>query len=131
MIEIEAIAAGFDPARHLACTHPIGVANRRAGWRRRGQRLRDFIHGTGNGILTIARGTLPLAIFGPENYGYSGSAIMPARRSRMAQALPSAGRRPLDLALIGSRVLMVPRDHAFGAASAAVPVVWKLPPALP
>ena len=29
-----------------------------------------IFHGTGNGILTIARGTLPLAIFGPQNYGY-------------------------------------------------------------
>ena len=28
------------------------------------------LHGSGNGILTIARGTVPLAIFGPENYGY-------------------------------------------------------------
>ena len=27
-----------------------------------------LLHGAGNGILTIARGTLPLAIFGPENY---------------------------------------------------------------
>jgi hypothetical protein len=29
-----------------------------------------LLHGAGNGILTIARGTLPLAIFGPENYAY-------------------------------------------------------------
>lgn len=29
-----------------------------------------LLHGAGNGLLTIARGTLPLAIFGPENYGY-------------------------------------------------------------
>jgi hypothetical protein len=28
------------------------------------------LHGFGNGILTIARGTVPLAIFGPQNYGY-------------------------------------------------------------
>lgn len=27
------------------------------------------LHGAGNGILTIARGTVPLAIFGPQNYG--------------------------------------------------------------
>jgi hypothetical protein len=27
-------------------------------------------HGAGNGILTIARGTLPLAIFGPRDYVY-------------------------------------------------------------
>ena len=28
------------------------------------------MNGKGNGILTIARGTVPLAVFGPENYGY-------------------------------------------------------------
>ncbi|MNL16943.1 hypothetical protein D3C87_1380080 [compost metagenome] len=26
-------------------------------------------YGAGNGILTIARGTLPLALFGPQGYG--------------------------------------------------------------
>jgi predicted MFS family arabinose efflux permease len=29
-----------------------------------------ILHGAGNGVLTIARGTVPLAVFGPENYGY-------------------------------------------------------------
>ena len=29
-----------------------------------------ILHGAGSGILTIARGTVPLAMFGPENYGY-------------------------------------------------------------
>jgi len=29
-----------------------------------------ILHGAGSGILTIARGTVPLAIFGAENYGY-------------------------------------------------------------
>jgi predicted MFS family arabinose efflux permease len=29
-----------------------------------------ILHGAGSGILTIVRGTVPLAIFGPENYGY-------------------------------------------------------------
>ena len=27
------------------------------------------LHGAGNGILTIAKGTLPLALFGPSGYG--------------------------------------------------------------
>ena len=31
--------------------------------------LFSIIHGAGNGILTIARGTLPLALFGPQGYG--------------------------------------------------------------
>jgi hypothetical protein len=29
-----------------------------------------LLHGAGNGILTIARGTVPLAVFGPDNFGY-------------------------------------------------------------
>jgi hypothetical protein len=41
--------------------------------------------GLGNGILTIARGTLPLAIFGPQNYGYRLGLI--GAPARMAQAL--------------------------------------------
>ena len=44
-----------------------------------------MLHGSGNGVLTIARGTVPLAIFGPENYGYRlGLLGAPAR---MAQAM--------------------------------------------
>jgi MFS family permease len=43
-----------------------------------------IFHGAGNGVITIARGTLPLAIFGPSNYGYRlGLLGAPAR---MAQA---------------------------------------------
>src|ERR1700724_2383447 len=45
----------------------------------------SIFFGFGNGILTIARGTLPLAIFGPKNYGYRlGLVGAPAR---MGQAL--------------------------------------------
>jgi predicted MFS family arabinose efflux permease len=63
-----------------------------------------IFHGTGNGILTIARGTLPLAIFGPENYGYRlGILGAPAR---LAQAIaPLAFSVLIDH--LGSRVLIV------------------------
>jgi MFS family permease len=38
------------------------------------------IHGAGNGMLTIVRGTLPLAIFGPDGYGARiGKISAPAR----------------------------------------------------
>lgn len=43
------------------------------------------LHGAGNGILTIARGTLPLAIFGPSNYAYRLGIL--GAPSRLAQAL--------------------------------------------
>ena len=43
------------------------------------------LHGAGNGILTIAKGTLPLVIFGPGGYGMrQGLLMVPAR---MAQAI--------------------------------------------
>jgi MFS family permease len=88
----------------LAClTHPIGaVILALAG----GGAASVFaiFHGAGNGILTIARGTLPLAIFGPENYGYRLGII--GAPARMAQAVA-----PLAFGLLidtmGSRVLIV------------------------
>jgi MFS family permease len=44
-----------------------------------------LLHGAGNGILTIAKGTLPLVLFGPQAYGArQGWLMMPAR---VAQAL--------------------------------------------
>ncbi len=44
-----------------------------------------ILHGAGNGILTIAKGTLPLVLFGAQGYGArQGWLMMPAR---IAQAL--------------------------------------------
>jgi hypothetical protein len=41
-----------------------------------------ILYGGGNGILTIARGTLPLAVFGPVGFGRRvGLLAMPARVS--------------------------------------------------
>jgi hypothetical protein len=38
------------------------------------------LHGAGNGILTIAKGTLPLVLFGPQGYGArQGLLMLPAR----------------------------------------------------
>jgi hypothetical protein len=55
-----------------------------------------LLHGAGNGILTIAKGTLPLAIFGPQGYGLrQGVLMVPAR---FGQALA-----PLTFALLIER----------------------------
>ena len=43
-----------------------------------------ILHGAGNGILTIAKGTLPLVLFGPVGYGYRQGLIVAP--SRFAQA---------------------------------------------
>ena len=46
------------------------------------------LHGAGNGILTIAKGTLPLVLFGPQGYGArQGMLMVPAR---ICQALAPA-----------------------------------------
>jgi hypothetical protein len=63
-----------------------------------------IFHGAGNGVITISRGTLPLAIFGPKNYAYRLGLIgMPAR---MAQA-PAPLLFGFLIDMMGSRVLIV------------------------
>jgi MFS family permease len=88
----------------LAClTHPIGAAILALAGGAASSAFAIFF-GLGNGILTIARGTLPLAIFGPLNYGYRLGII--GAPARMAQAAA-----PLVFGLLidtmGSRVLIV------------------------
>ena len=63
-----------------------------------------IFHGAGNGVITIARGTLPLAIYGPKNYAYRlGLLGAPAR---MAQA-PAPLIFGLLIERMGSGVLIV------------------------
>jgi predicted MFS family arabinose efflux permease len=66
-------------ARAAALAHPLGVAV----WLVLGPvaaPLFALLHGAGNGILTIAKGTLPLVIFGPKGYGArQGLLMVPAR----------------------------------------------------
>ena len=46
------------------------------------------LHGAGNGLLTISRGTLPLALFGPAGYGLrTGIIVAPARITTAAAPL--------------------------------------------
>lgn len=73
----------------LACiTHPIGacVIGIFGGPAAAAFAL---LHGAGNGLLTISRGTLPLALFGPENYGYRLGLI--GAPSRICQAVAPLG----------------------------------------
>ena len=88
----------------LACiTHPIGAAILALAGGGAASVFALF-HGVGNGILTIARGTLPLAIFGPENYGYRLGIIgAPARMAQAAAPLLFG----LLIEAMGSRVLIV------------------------
>lgn len=69
------IATGLHPLGALA----FGLAGAPAA------ALFGVLHGAGNGILTIAKGTLPLVIFGPGGYGHrQGMLMVPAR---VAQAM--------------------------------------------
>jgi len=69
----------------LAClAHPIGAAFVGIFGGAAAMAL-AILHGAGNGILTIARGTLPLAIFGPQNYAYRLGIL--GAPSRVAQAI--------------------------------------------
>jgi hypothetical protein len=71
-------------ARLAALAHPLGVvALMTLGGP--AAALFAILHGAGNGILTIAKGTLPLVFFGAEGYGArQGWMMVPAR---FAQAL--------------------------------------------
>jgi predicted MFS family arabinose efflux permease len=57
-------------ARLSVALHPIGAAVLAVLGASVASAPFTILHGAGSGILTIARGTVPLAIFGPENYGY-------------------------------------------------------------
>ena len=66
-------------ARLAAAMHPIGVAVL-ATFGAVAAPVFGILHGAGNGILTIAKGTLPLVLFGPLGYGHrQGVLMVPAR----------------------------------------------------
>ncbi len=70
-------------ARCAAAAHPLGAL----AWLLAGPVAAPafaVLHGAGNGILTIAKGTLPLVFFGPQGYGLRQGWIMAP--SRVAQA---------------------------------------------
>lgn len=66
-------------ARLAAAMHPIGVGVL-AVFGAPAAAIFGVLHGAGNGILTIAKGTLPLVLFGPQGYGHrQGVLMVPAR----------------------------------------------------
>jgi MFS family permease len=107
----------------LACiTHPIGAAIVALAGGAAG--VFAIFHGAGNGVLTIARGTLPLAIFGPQNYAYRLGII--GAPARMAQAAA-----PLIFGLLinsmGARVLIVSSALSVAALGALFLVRQRAP----
>jgi len=73
-------------ARLSVALHPIGAAV--LAWFGAAAASGAFtvLHGAGSGIVTIARGTVPLAMFGPENYGYRLGLLGAPSRVAMAAA---------------------------------------------
>jgi len=99
----------------LAClTHPLGAAVV-AIFGAPAASAFALLHGSGNGILTIARGTLPLSIFGPKDFGYRLGII--GAPARMAQAVaPLAFGLLIDV--MGTKVLMVSSALSLSALAA-------------
>lgn len=74
-------------ARLAATLHPVGAVAL-AFMGPAGAAVFAILYGAGNGLLTIARGTVPLAIFGPHAYGERNGLI--GAPARAAQALAPA-----------------------------------------
>jgi len=80
-----------------------------------------LLHGAGNGLLTIARGTVPLALFGPLGYGArTGLLGAPARAAQAAAPLAFG----LLLDAMGPNVLWV----SSGLCASALAVLFVLRP---
>ena len=110
----------------LACLmHPIGavIVALTGG---AGASAFAICHGAGNGVITISRGTLPLAIFGPENYAYRLGIIGAAARMTQAAA-PLAFGFLIDV--MGSRVLVVSSALSLAALASLFMLPEKARPA--
>lgn len=71
-------------ARAAALAHPAGAALLGVGGVGAAAPF-ALLHGAGNGIMTIAKGTLPLLLFGPSGYGQrQGWLALPARLAQAA-----------------------------------------------
>jgi hypothetical protein len=87
----------------------------------------SVLHGAGNGLLTIAKGTLPLAIFGSIGYGHrSGVLGAPAR----ATQAPSPLIFGILIDHLGADVLVISADLCLSAFVALL-VLRALPQPVP
>ncbi len=112
------LLARFHPlvsARLATLTHPLGVAVILTAGGGVAASAFAILHGSGNGIITIARGTVPLALFGPQNYGYRlGILGMPARF--LSAIAPLAFALLIDR--LGADVLLVSAALSLSACAA-------------
>src|SRR6202047_2561876 len=107
-------------ARLASALHPIGAAFLVA-FGAPGIIVFALLHGAGNGMITIAKGTLPLALFGPRGYGLrSGLLSAPAR---MLQAAA-----PFLFGLLLDRVGLVAGGLSAGVVFATFSALFLLRP---
>jgi MFS family permease len=90
-------------ARLAALLHPLG-AGVLALFGAPGVAGFALLHGAGNGMITIAKGTLPLAIFGPAGYGLR-NGILSAPAQAMRSVAPFLFGLLLDRYGVGAVVL--------------------------
>jgi len=118
-------------ARLAACGHPLAVAAL-AMLGPAGAWAFAVLHGAGNGIMTIAKGTLPLALFGPRGYGaLQGWLMAPTRVAQAGAPLafgwclerwgPQALWLTAGLSAAALGALMMLRHDAHGPHAAAEP----------
>jgi MFS family permease len=110
-------------ARLAASMHPIGAAIL-AVFGSPTATMFALLHGAGNGLLTIARGTVPLALFGPDGYGARTGLLGAPARAAQAVAPLLFG---LLLDVMGRGVLLVSGGLCLSAL--AVLLVLKPTPA--
>jgi MFS family permease len=79
-----------------------------------------LVHGAGNGVLTIAKGTLPLAMFGPAGYGLRQGLLSAPARVMQALAPVIFG---LVLERFGAHAILL--TGALGVAAFAVLLLLK------
>lgn len=106
-------------ARLAASMHPVGVVVL-ALFGPVAAPVFGVLHGAGNGILTIAKGTLPLVLFGPQGYGHRQGILMVPARIAQAMAPWLFG---LALDRWGAGALMV--SAAIGVAALAALLVLR------
>jgi len=105
-------------ARVAVLLHPLGAALM-AMLGPAGVNFFAVLHGAGNGMLTIANGTLPLALFGPGGYGKrTGILAVPTRVAESAA--------PLLFGLLIDRVGTAAIGVSSGLCLAAFAALWLL-----
>jgi nitrate/nitrite transporter NarK len=110
-------------ARLSTMAHPLGAGLLLAGG---GWLAMPFtvLHGAGNGIFTIVRGTVPLAIYGRENYGYRLGLLGAPGRILQAGTPLAFG---VLIEAIGSYALIVSAPISLAASIARFGVGQRLP----